>query len=298
MRKSLITTAVLGALATPALVFAADAAPAPDWAFSSNVGVFSQYIFRGLTQTDRKPALQGGFDLSHSSGFYAGVWASNISWLSDANPQYYSSSSLETDIYGGFKTELAKTGVTLDLGVLQYYYPGTRAKQNYSSFANTTELYGALNYGWVQGKISGTVSRDAWTVGKQGPSYEDARGTIYAELNATIPLGDLIGKDAGALSGLSMIAHIGRQEFNGDKKVYTPTGTGATGLTYSNNDYSYTDYKLGVQKAFSDGILNGLNIGAFASYADLEEETLWNKANGNKRNLGESTGTVFIQRTF
>ncbi len=106
MRKSLITTAVLGALATPALVFAADAAPAPDWAFSSNVGVFSQYIFRGLTQTDRKPALQGGFDLSHSSGFYAGVWASNISWLSDANPQYYSSSSLETDIYGGFKTSV------------------------------------------------------------------------------------------------------------------------------------------------------------------------------------------------
>ena len=291
MRKSLITTAVLGALAAPSLVFAADAAPAPDWTISSNVGVFSQYIFRGLTQTDRKPALQGGFDISHSSGFYAGVWASNISWLTDASPQYYSSSSIETDIYGGFKTELAKSGVTLDIGILQYYYPGTRAKQNYSSFANTTELYGALNYGWVQGKISGTVSRDAWTVGKQSPSHEDARGTFYAELNATIPVGDLIGKDAGVLSGVSLLAHVGRQEFNGDKKIYFSN-------TLSNNDYSYTDYKFGVQKSFADGMLNGINIGTFASYADFEDKSLWDTRNGNKRNLGESTGTVFVQRTF
>ena len=73
MRKSLITTAVLGALLAPSFVFAADAAPAPDWTLTSNVGVFSQYIFRGLTQTDRKAALQGGIDLTHSSGFYAGV---------------------------------------------------------------------------------------------------------------------------------------------------------------------------------------------------------------------------------
>ena len=294
MRKSLITTAILGALAAPSFVFAAEAAPTPDWTISSNIGVFSQYIFRGLTQTDRKPALQGGIDLAHSSGFYAGVWASNISWLSDANPQYYTSSSLEADIYGGFKTELAKSGVTLDLGVLQYYYPGTRKKAaagGYDSFANTTELYGALNYGWVQGKISGTVSRDAWTVGKQTSDHEDARGTFYAELNATIPVGDLIGKDAGPLSGVSLLAHVGRQEFNGDKKVYFSN-------TLSNNDYSYTDYKLGIQKLFADGLLNGVNVGAFASYADFEEKQLWDTRNGNRRDLGAATGTVFVQRTF
>ena len=85
MRKSLITTAVLGALAAPSFVFAADAAPAPDLTVAYNVGLYSQYIFRGLTQTDRKPALQGGVDLTHSSGFYLGAWGSNISWLRDPN---------------------------------------------------------------------------------------------------------------------------------------------------------------------------------------------------------------------
>ena len=83
MRKSLITTAVLGALAVPSFVFAADAAPAPDLTVAYNIGLYSQYIFRGLTQTDRGPAVQGGVDLTHSSGFYLGAWATNISWLRD-----------------------------------------------------------------------------------------------------------------------------------------------------------------------------------------------------------------------
>src|ERR1700694_2456994 len=70
----------MGALAqTP--VPAPAPAPEPDWTFTGNVGLFSQYVFRGLTQTNEKPAVQGGFDLGHKSGFYAGTWASNISWI-------------------------------------------------------------------------------------------------------------------------------------------------------------------------------------------------------------------------
>ena len=62
------------------------AKPEPDWTFTSNIGLYSQYVFRGISQTDEKPAVQGGFDLGHKSGFYVGTWASNISWISDANP--------------------------------------------------------------------------------------------------------------------------------------------------------------------------------------------------------------------
>ena len=62
---------------------AAPAAPEPDWTFSSNVGIFSQYVFRGISQTNERPAVQGGFDVSHKSGFYVGTWLSNVSWLSD-----------------------------------------------------------------------------------------------------------------------------------------------------------------------------------------------------------------------
>jgi uncharacterized protein (TIGR02001 family) len=126
MRKSLITTAVLGALAAPSFVFAADAAPAPDLTVSYNVGLYSQYIFRGLTQTNRKPALQGGVDLTHSSGFYLGAWGSNISWLKDkigtGGAVYKSGGSLEIDIYGGYRHNFDKvgSGLGIDIGALQY----------------------------------------------------------------------------------------------------------------------------------------------------------------------------------
>src|SRR5256885_16505330 len=86
-RKTIIAGALALAFA-PAIAWAGDAepaaaapAPTPEHTITGNVGLFSQYIFRGLTQTNRDPALQGGFDYAHSSGFYAGTWASNISWL-------------------------------------------------------------------------------------------------------------------------------------------------------------------------------------------------------------------------
>src|SRR5262245_37949565 len=103
-KKTVIAGLVATALSAGTAMAQTPAAPASDHTLTGNVGLFSQYIFRGLTQTDRKPALQGGFDYSHSSGFYAGTWASNISWLRDVAPTYYSSGgSLEWDFYGGFK---------------------------------------------------------------------------------------------------------------------------------------------------------------------------------------------------
>ena len=278
MRKSLITTAVLGALLAPSFVFAADAAPASDFTASYNVGLFSQYIFRGLTQTKNKPARKGGFDVSHKSGLYIGGWASNVSWLRDnagtsTAPLYNSGGSLEIDLYGGFKTEVQ--GVGIDLGALQYYYPGSLNNAVYDK-ANTTELYGALSYGWLQAKVSGVVSKDAWGFGKKynaGTNGDDERGTYYAELNANIPLAD---------TGITALLHVGRQEFNQAKSAPT------------NPEASYTDWKIGLTKGF-DG---GLNIGAF--YTDTNISTANATANWTYagKNIGDSTGTVFVQKTF
>ena len=288
MRKSLITTAVLGALAVPSFVFAADAAPAPDLTVAYNIGLYSQYIFRGLTQTDRGPALQGGVDLTHSSGFYLGAWASNISWLRDKNTNvnnaspYSSGGRLEVDVYGGYRYTFAN-GVGIDLGALQYIYEGGKSKGHDGDWASayTTELYGALSYGWVQAKISSVVSDSAWTVGKYTgvAASKNAQGTYYAELNATIPVSDLIGAKDGLASGISGIAHVARQEFN--------AGSG-------NDAYSYTDYKLGLQKSFTEGALNGVNVGGYWTYANTKD-LQWTL---NNRNIGESTGTVFVQKTF
>jgi len=285
MRKSLITTAVLGALAAPSFVFAADAAPAPDLTVAYNVGLYSQYIFRGLTQTSHDPAIQGGVDLTHSSGFYLGAWASSISWLTDpvgpstSTTKYYTSGgNIEMDLYGGYRYTFS-SGVGVDVGALQYFYPGSLAVN--TARANTTELYAAVSYGWLQAKLSEVVSKDAWTVGKTSTARTaNAGGTYYAELNATIPVSDLIGAKDGFASGITGIAHIARQEFN----------AGA-----ANDPYSYTDYKLGLQKAFE----NGVNVGGYWTKANTTTtaagSAVWQL---DGKNIGDSTGTVYVQKTF
>jgi uncharacterized protein (TIGR02001 family) len=278
MRRSLITTAVLGALAAPSFVFAADAAPAPDLTVAYNVGLYSQYIFRGLTQTNRQPALQGGIDLTHSSGFYLGAWGSNISWLRDkigtsSDAVYTSGGSLELDLYGGYRTDIK--GVGIDVGALQYWYPGTLRKPGQSG-ANTTEVYGALSYGWLQGKISTVVSEDAWGFGKEynvSSGGDDERGTYYAELNANIPLAD---------TGITALIHVARQEFNNAK--VTRTGPAA----------SYTDWKLGLTKAFD----NGINVGAYYTDTNISKANAADNWTYAGKNIGDATGTVFVQKTF
>jgi len=287
MRKSLITTAVLGALAAPSFVFAADAAPAPDLTVAYNVGLYSQYIFRGLTQTNNNPAIQGGIDLTHSSGFYLGAWASNVNWTVDST--YYTSGSLEVDLYGGYRYNFGDSGLGIDVGALQYLYPGSLAKDSgvTKPDANTTEIYGAVNYKWLQAKISSVVSDHAWTVGYFGTQTnkgEDARGTYYAELNANAPVGEWIGGDL--LSGVTVIAHAARQEFSGSKLN--------DGQGFKNDEYSYSDYKLGLQKSFS----NGVNVGAYWTKATTKDAAWTYTASGKTNNLGDDTGTVYLQKTF
>jgi len=83
--RRLAACAALAACATGTALAQTAAAPAtpatPEHTLTANVGLYSEYIFRGIAQTGGKPAVQGGFDYAHSSGFYAGTWASNISWL-------------------------------------------------------------------------------------------------------------------------------------------------------------------------------------------------------------------------
>ena len=260
MRKSLLSLAVLSALSIPTAVFAeeaaapAAAAPASPHTVTYNVGLFSQYIFRGLTQTADKLALQGGVDYAHASGFYVGAWASNISWLEDAGA--YNNSSLELDIYGGYANTIGATGVGYNVGVLQYIYPGDKLS---TITADTTEVYGALSYKWLQGKVSYIVSND-------GLAFANATGSYYAELNANYPIGE---------TGITVNAHAGRQKFDG------------AALSQA----SYTDWKIGATKAFS----NGVNVGAY--YTDTNASRLvWTDATNEY--LGDSTFTAFVQKTF
>ena len=100
MIKSLISLAVLGTLATP-VAYAAEAAKTEtkeesNWSLTTNMGYVSDYRARGVSQTWRKEAIQGGFDLTHSSGFYLGGFGSNVS------PNTYPKANVELDLYAGY----------------------------------------------------------------------------------------------------------------------------------------------------------------------------------------------------
>lgn len=107
MRNLLVFGALVAASAAPAF--------AQDVAISGNVSLTTDYAFRGITQSDGSPAVQGGFDASFgSSGVYAGTWASNINFGTGG-------SNLELDVYGGYK--FAAGPVNIDVGVVGYLYP-------------------------------------------------------------------------------------------------------------------------------------------------------------------------------
>lgn len=111
------------------LAGASTAGFASDWTLSGNVALTSDYVFRGFTQTDADPAIQGGFDLNHSSGFFIGTWASNVE-SDPAAPINYDGSSMELDIYAGWSGPLGEMGPDLTVKALRFIYPGTNTSTN------------------------------------------------------------------------------------------------------------------------------------------------------------------------
>jgi uncharacterized protein (TIGR02001 family) len=263
MRKSLLTMAVLAAIAAPHLVFAdeakAEEAKAP-YTIAYNVGLYSQYMFRGQTQTGNGPALQGGVDWTHESGFYLGTWASNIKWLKAGG--YYNTSGVEVDLYGGYRNTIPSTEIGYDVGLYQYLYTGNPVGSD-GVTANTTEATAGLTYKWFGAKVWVIASED-------GLNTKDAQGSYYIDLNANYPIME---------TGITALFHIGRQEFEGN--------TGGV----SNNRYSYTDWKIGATKSWE----NGVTVGGY--YTDTNANSAaWTDASGEL--LTNGTFTAYVMKTF
>jgi uncharacterized protein (TIGR02001 family) len=201
MKLALTSLAIATAFtATPVL---AQTAAAPAFELAYNLGVVSDYRYRGISQTRLQPALQGGVDLTAGS-FYAGVWASNIKWIKDLGPG--SKGQMELDVYGGYKYEVAKD-ITLDVGALAYVYPSNNVAPN----ANTLEMYLGLASGPVSVKYSHAVTN---TFG-----YATSKGSNYLEANLDYEL----------VKGTNFVAHIGRQTIkNNSAASYTDYKLGVT----------------------------------------------------------------------
>jgi uncharacterized protein (TIGR02001 family) len=171
------------------LVLASAALPtAPAQAADSlsfNASITSDYRYRGISQTRLRPALQGGVDYALDSGLYLGAWGSTIRWVKDVGGH----GAAEWDFYAGYKTEIA-SGLSLDVGLLQYLYPRNRL----SPSANTLEAYGALGWGPATLKVSRSFSNLF--------GFGDSKGSLYYDLSASFDLGQ----------GYSLTPHIGRQQ--------------------------------------------------------------------------------------
>ncbi len=214
--KSKYALALTALLAGSAALAQAKAAE-PDFTLSYNVGVTSDYRFRGMAQTSFKPALQAGVDFAHTSGFYLGVWGSNVSWIKDFVGA--TKGSLEVDLYGGYKGTIGKD-FAYDLGVITYQYPGnTAAKVAGFANANTTEVYGALTYSVVTAKYSRSIGNFI--------ANANSSGSAYYEVAATFDLG----------SGFTLTPRAGHQT-----------------IPNIANIGNYTDYALTLGKDFGNGL--------------------------------------------
>jgi uncharacterized protein (TIGR02001 family) len=271
--NSLLLAGVLSAtLMTSINVNAADMAAAPaaepasPHTLTTNFGLYTDYIFRGISYARERGSVQGSMDYSHANGFYAGVWGSNV----DSNAAAIAGNTLEIDLYGGY-VHTFSPDLSLNLGALYYYYPTNKKITAYS--ANSVDLTAALTYKYFTAKYSYMPSKYFGVV--------DSNGSGYVELNAAYPVAQV--------EGLNLTAHVGRQYVS---------GTGALGDGISNSAFNYTDWQIGVNKDFSIASSTGWNAGL--SYIDTNADPLvwtYSDADGGYK-TGDSKVLAFIKRTF
>jgi len=189
--KTFHKTALAAALAT--VTVTATAAESPH-KFTGNVAYTSDYAFRGISQTLEKPAIQGGFDYGHSSGIYAGTWASSV--------DFGDSTQSEWDWYGGFASTLPGSKIGYDVGVLSYNYTGGSDDYDF------IEVYGKLNYDFGQFALKGGVN--------YSNDYFNASGSAtYIFAGVDVPL----GKD------FSLSAAAGHQSIDKEDRFGAPSYT-------------------------------------------------------------------------
>lgn len=246
-------------------------APASPYTLTGNVAVVSDYRFRGITNTARKPALQAGIDLAHASGFYGGLWASNV-----GNAAYNNTDGFEVDAYAGYRYALTEA-LQVDAGLYTYWYPGAVVHFTSGLSGRTTdveyhtrELRLALNYGaW---SMAGWVSVGRYWFGyfatdAQGDPV-DVRGSNYLEVNWNPELGD----------GYTLNLHAGRQQLSGL------------------HDANFEDVRVGVTKVF-DGQWQ-LGLAALHNNGRRSSWTFVDNRDGSGRYAAGTSVVLSAQRNF
>jgi uncharacterized protein (TIGR02001 family) len=219
-KLSALCLAASSMFATSAAVMAEESA----WETSGSVALSSEYVWRGVSQTGGSPAISGSLDVAHSSGFYAGTWASNID-----NDE----GSIEIDYYAGFSGDLGDSGFSYDVGGLYYDFPEI---EDFDYF----EVYGFLSYGIISAGVS--YSLDLFDA-----DWDGAEDNVYYQLDA--------GYDVGPIS---LAAGVGYFDFDQDAggadytNWYLGASTEYAGFGF---DLTYTDTDEDDSDAYDDTVI-------------------------------------------
>lgn len=210
MKKSTAVLSMLSILVTPCLAISAESSKGLDIPgdFSASITLTSEYSFRGVTQSDENPSIQGSLDWSNEFedgfGTYLGVWASNV----DFNDNDEANS--EFDFYGGVTYEV--DAWSFDIGGIYYVYPGAADALDYDFF----EFQAAVGYDFDVASLSVSMNYTPENFGNSG----DAQ---YYKLAGEVPLPH----------EFTLSAHIGRQNINDNAVFGLPDYTDwSIGLSY------------------------------------------------------------------
>ena len=226
--KVLAAAGLAGFALVPCVALAEDT---PEHSFTGKVAVYSEYEYRGISQTSEKPALQLNLDYAHKSGLYVGTFLTNIKWLKDIAESAGASTraNIEWDIYAGYKFEVVKDW-TLDVGYLRYEYPRS---SEFDPKPNTDEVYAGISYGPATLKSSYSIN-DTFGV-------FNSKGSDYLELSVNQPV----------MEKLTLNGVLGHQRFA------------------HNGDLSYTVWKAGATWDFGGGFNAGGYVKGTDAHHDL-----------------------------
>lgn len=210
--------------------------------YSANVGLVSEYSFRGIAQSDEHMAVQGGFDVEHESGIYAGLWGSNVDF-NDGDE-----ASVEVDLYAGYSNSYED--FNYDLGVIYYAYPGADSSLNYDFW----EFTAGLGYDFEMFSVNGSVNYSPDYFGDSGDSF-------YYNVSTEAPLP----------YDLTLSAHVGYQDIDDEAAFGVPDYTDwsvGLGYSYEGFDFSvqYIDTDLDEPSECADGCAERIIVGVSRSF--------------------------------
>lgn len=260
--------------AAPA-VAAAPAEPASPWSLSFNAGLYSAYIFRGVDLSDG-PAVQGGIDLGHSSGFYIGTWWSNLDPYVNGKVDHTSKGNhVESDWYAGY-AHTFENGIGLNfLGNYYAYLEGHQigAPGTDRATENSFEASAAVSYKWLTYTYY-RVLTDYYGADNKNGRQGDTKGADYHELkvNYNLPI--------GGLKFMTKVGYQNTRHINGDQ------GDFAIGL---NRDFAIPSAGKPIE---------GFNAGAYYTNTfDVQDEAFYVDGKGT-RDTNKSTIWFYVKRTW